>query len=216
MRSMSLTLNVVEFPTGRSVRKSRAIVESNSVRAAAVVAAVMLAVISICTLSGTIALAASATEIDRNATQALNTLYQTTPGSKALANKAKGILIFPNIVKGGFIVAGQYGDGALRRGRKTIGYYRSVAGSVGFQAGAQSFGYVLFFMDNDSLNYLEKSDGWELGSGPSLVVLDKGFGKNLSTTTLQKGVYAYIFGQKGLMGGVGIQGSKITKITPDS
>ena len=217
MRSMSLTLNVVEFPTSRkSVRKSGAIVESNSVRAAAVMAAVMLAVISICTLSGTIALAASASEIDRNATQALNTLYQTTPGSKALANKAKGILIFPNIVKGGFIVAGQYGDGALRRGRKTIGYYRSVAASVGFQAGAQSFGYVLFFMDNDSLNYLEKSDGWELGTGPSLVVLDKGFGKNLSTTTLQKGVYAYIFGQKGLMGGVGIQGSKITKITPDS
>ena len=155
---MSLTLNVVEFPIGRSVRKSGAIVESNSVRAAVVVAAVMLAVISICTLSGTIALAASASEIDRNATQALNTLYQTTPGSKALANKAKGILIFPNIVKGGFIVAGQYGDGALRRGRKTIGYYRSVAASVGFQAGAQSFGYVLFFMDNDSLNYLEKSD----------------------------------------------------------
>src|SRR5262249_33833255 len=106
MRSMWLFLNVVEFSTSRkSVRKS--ILESNSVRAAAFVAAVMLVVISICTLSGTIALAASASEIDRNATQALNTLYQTTPGSQALANKAKGILIFPNIVKGGFIVAGQ-------------------------------------------------------------------------------------------------------------
>ena len=181
-----------------------------------VVATVMLAILSTCTLSQTVALAASASEIDRSATLALTTLYQTTPGSKALANKAKGILIFPSIVKGGFIVAGQYGDGALRRGRRTIGYYRSVSASVGFQAGAQSFGYVLFFMDNDSLNYLQTSDGWELGSGPSLVILDKGFGKNLSTTTLQKGVYAYIFGQKGLMGGVGIQGSKITKITPDS
>jgi lipid-binding SYLF domain-containing protein len=217
MHPMSRTRKVVVSPTGRTFRQSRTIGESNSARAATVVAAVMATIVSICcTLRPSLALAASASEIDRNATQALKTLYQSTPGSKALADKAKGILIFPNIVKGGFIVAGQYGDGALRSRGKTIAYYRSVSGSVGFQAGAQSFGYVLFFMDNDSLNYLKKTDGWELGSGPSLVVLDKGFGKNLSTTTLQKGVYAYIFGQKGLMGGVGIQGSKITKITPDS
>jgi lipid-binding SYLF domain-containing protein len=161
------------------------------------------------------ALAASAREIDTKATQALSTLYKNTPGAKALADKAKGILIFPSIVKGGFIVAGQFGDGALRRGGKTVAYYRSLAASYGFQAGAESFGYVLFFMDEESLKYLDQSDGWELGSGPTLVVLDKGFGKNLSTTTLQKGVYAFIFDQKGLMGGVGIQGSKITRITPD-
>jgi lipid-binding SYLF domain-containing protein len=145
----------------------------------------------------------------------LTTLYRTTPGSRSFADKAKGVLVFPSIVKGGLIVAGQYGDGALRKRSRTVGYYRSVAVSYGFQAGAQSFGYVLFFMDDDSLKYLDKSDGWELGTGPSLVVLDKGFGKNLSSTTLQKAVYAFIFNQKGLMGGVGIQGSKITKITPD-
>jgi lipid-binding SYLF domain-containing protein len=161
-----------------------------------------------------LALAASASEIDRNATQALYTLYSTTPGAKALADKAKAILIFPSIVKGGFIVAGQFGDGALRKRGRTVGYYRSVAASYGLQAGVQSFGYVLFFMDDASLQYLNKSDGWELGSGPSLVVLDKGFGKNLSTTTMQKGVYAFIFNQKGLMGGIGIQGSKITRINP--
>jgi len=103
----------------------------------------------------------------------------------------------------------------LRKGGKTVGYYRSLAASVGFQAGAQSYGYVLFFMDDDSLTYLDRSDGWEVGTGPTLVVLDKGFGKNFSTTTLKKGVYAFIFNQKGLMGGVGIQGSKITKINPD-
>jgi lipid-binding SYLF domain-containing protein len=159
--------------------------------------------------------AASASEIDRNATQALTTLYKNTPGAKALAGKSKAILVFPSIVKGGFIYAGQYGDGALRKHGKTVGYYRSLAASYGFQAGAQSFGYVLFFMDEESVKYLDKSEGWELGTGPSLVVLDKGFGKNLSTTTLQKGVYAFIFNQKGLMGGIGIQGSKITKITPD-
>ena len=162
-----------------------------------------------------IASATNASEIDNNSSQALATLYRTTPGSKALADRAKGVLVFPSIVKGGFIVAGQYGDGALRKRGRTVGYYRSVAASVGFQAGAQSFGYVLFFMDDDSLKYLNKVDGWELGTGPSLVVLDKGFGKNLSSTTMQKGVYAFIFNQKGLMGGIGLQGSKITKIAPD-
>jgi len=174
----------------------------------------VITVALITTWSAGSAIAASASEIDRNATQALYTLYNTTPGAKALGDKAKAILIFPSIVKGGFIVAGQFGDGALRKGGRTVGYYRSVAASYGFQAGAQSFGYVLFFMDEASLQYLNKSDGWELGSGPSLVVLDKGFGKNLSTTTMQKGVYAFIFNQKGLMGGIGIQGSKITKINP--
>jgi len=162
-----------------------------------------------------LAQAASASEINRNATQALTTLYNNTPGAKALADKSKAILVFPSIVKGGFIIAGQYGDGALRKNGKTVGYYRSLAASYGFQAGAQSFGYVLFFMDDESVKYLDKSEGWELGTGPSLVVLDKGFGKNMSTTTLQKGVYAFIFNQKGLMGGIGIQGSKITKINPD-
>jgi len=166
-------------------------------------------------LSGGAALAAGARQIDAEATQALNNLYQSTPGAQALGNKAKAILIFPSIVKGGFIVAGQWGDGALRKRGKTVAYYRSVAASYGFQAGVQSFGYVLFFMDNDSLRYLDQSDGWEIGSGPSLVVLDQGFGKNVSTTTMQKGVYAFIFDQKGLMGGIGLQGSKITRITPD-
>ncbi|MGE5305141.1 MAG: YSC84-related protein [Alphaproteobacteria bacterium] len=160
-------------------------------------------------------LAASASAIDRDARATLAKLYQNTPGAKALADRAVAVLVFPSIVKGGFIIAGQFGDGALRKKGKTVAYYRSLAASYGFQAGAQAFGYVLFFMDDASVQYLNNSDGWELGTGPSLVVLDAGFGKNLSTTTLQKGVYAFIFDQKGLMGGVGIQGSKITKINPN-
>ncbi len=160
-------------------------------------------------------LAASAGAIDRDAKASLDKLYKHTPGAKALADKAVGVLVFPSIIKGGFIIAGQFGDGALRKGGKTVAYYRSLAASYGFQAGAQAFGYVLFFMDDDSLRYLDNSAGFELGTGPSLVVLDAGFGKNLSTTTLQKGVYAFIFDQKGLMGGVGIQGTKITKINPN-
>jgi lipid-binding SYLF domain-containing protein len=161
------------------------------------------------------ALAASATAIDRSATQALTTLYKNTPDSKVLADRAVAMLVFPSIVKGGFIIGGQFGDGALYKQGKAVAYYRSLAASYGLQAGAQKFGYVLFFMDEASVQYLDKSAGWELGSGPSLVVLDEGFGKVLSTTTLQKGVYAFIFNQKGLMGGVGLQGSKITKINPN-
>ena len=161
------------------------------------------------------ALGASASEIDSKVTVALQRLYNTTPGAKELASNAKGILVFPDIVKAGFIVGGQYGDGALRKKGITSGYYRSLAASYGLQAGVQSFGYVLFFMDDASLRYLEKSKGWEIGTGPSVVVLDKGFGKNLSSTTLRKGVYAFIFDQKGLMAGIGLQGSKITRIFPD-
>jgi len=167
------------------------------------------------TLNARMALAASAGEVDRNATAALRTLYANTPGAKDLATKAKGILVFPNIVKGGFIIGGQYGDGSLRKAGKTAGYYRSIAASYGLQAGVQSFGYALLFMDDESLAYLEHSDGWEIGTGPSVVVLDKGFAKSMSSTTLREGVYAFIFSQKGLMAGLGLQGSKITQITPD-
>jgi lipid-binding SYLF domain-containing protein len=178
--------------------------------------ALVIGIVSAFGSNPAVALAASSSEIDRNVTQALTTLYQTTPGSRALAERAMGVLVFPSIVKAGFIVAGQYGDGALRERNRTVGYYRSFSASVGYQAGAQSFGYVLFFMDDGSLKYLEQIRGWELGTGPSLVVLDRGFGKSLSTTTMQSGVYAFIFNQKGLMGGMRIQGgSKITKINPD-
>jgi lipid-binding SYLF domain-containing protein len=165
--------------------------------------------------SPTVSLAASKASIDRDAKATLDRLYKENSGAKALGEKSVGVLVFPSIVKGGFIIAGQFGDGALRRNGKSVAYYRSLAASYGFQAGAQAFGYVLFFMDQDSLRYLDSSAGFELGTGPSLVVLDSGFGKNLSTTTLQKGIYAFIFDQKGLMGGVGIQGTKITKINPN-
>ena len=161
------------------------------------------------------ALAAGADEIDRGVTAALQALYASTPNARALAEKAKGILVFPDIVKAGFLVGGQFGDGALRRGGKTVGYYRTVAVSYGYQAGVQSFGYALLFMDEASLGYLDASDGWELGVGPSIVVVDEGVGKTLSTTTVHSGVYEFIFDQKGLMAGAGVQGSKITRITPD-
>ena len=188
--------------------------KNQNFRARILLVVVTLVGLAISVFMPTVLRAASANHIDRSATQSLTTLYNTVPGAKALTDKAVAVLVFPSIVKGGFIIAGQFGDGALRKNGKTVAYYRSLAASYGFQAGIQAFGYVLFFMDDASLQYLNNSDGWELGTGPSLVVLDAGFGKNLSTTTLQKGVYAFIFDQRGLMGGVGIQGSKITRINP--
>jgi lipid-binding SYLF domain-containing protein len=130
----------------------------------------------------------------------------------AQAAKAKGILVFPSVVKAGFLVGGLFGEGVLFKDGKAVGYYSTVAASYGLQAGVQVYGYAMFFMDVAALKYLDKSDGWELGSGPSIVVLDQGAAKGLSTSTLREDVYAFIFNQQGLMAGLGLQGSKITKI----
>ncbi len=162
-----------------------------------------------------LSVAATAGEIDRNVNNALKDLYKSTPVAKQLAGSAKGILVFPDIIKAGLIIGGQYGEGALRIKGKTDGYYNTVAASYGLQAGAQSFGYALFFLDDESLKYLKNSDGWELGVGPTIVVMDKGAANSFSTSTAKKGIYAFFFDQKGLMAGLGIQGSKISKITPD-
>ena len=159
-------------------------------------------------------MADSAAAINHDVTAALNQLYDSSPAAKKMASTAKGILVFPNIVKGGFIIGGQFGEGALRVGGKTKGYYRSVAASYGLQAGVQQFGYALFFLSDDDLKYLKNSDGWEIGVGPSVVVVDEGIARSFTTTTARSGVYAFFFNQKGLMAGLGIQGSKITEIQP--
>jgi lipid-binding SYLF domain-containing protein len=173
------------------------------------------ALMFIATLAPRAAFAASAAEIDRDVTAALTNLYAHSDAAKTLRETAKGVLVFPSIVKGGFIVGGEYGNGALRKDGKTTGYYNTAAASYGLQAGVQSFGYALFFMDDASLAYLDKSKGWEIGVGPSVVVFDEGMGKSIGTTASHEGVIAFIFGQKGLMAGIGLKGSKITPITPD-
>lgn len=160
-------------------------------------------------------MAASASAINRDVNIALQQLYASTPVAKQMAGIAKGILVFPDIIKGGFIIGGQYGEGALRVGSKTRGYYRTVAASYGLQAGAQKFGYALFFLSDADLKYLKNSGGWEIGVGPSVVVMDEGVARSFSTTTARSGVYAFFFDQKGLMAGLGIQGSKITEIQPN-
>lgn len=164
------------------------------------------------TLGAREARAESASELQRDARAALNKLYKSDSSARLLGGKARAILVFPSIVKAGFLFGGQLGEGVLLRNGSAVGYYNTVAASYGLQAGVQTFGYALFFMNQEALAYLDKSDGWELGSGPSIVVVDKGMGKSFSSTTLTQDVYAYIFDQRGLMGGIGIQGSKITRI----
>ena len=166
------------------------------------------------TIAATPASAASRKEMIHEAAKALDDLYRTTPGAKALGDSAKGILVFPGITKGGFIVGGQYGEGVLFKNGKAVGFYNTASASFGMQAGLQNFGYALFFMTDSDLKYLDKSEGWQLGVGTSITIVDAGFAKSLSTTTGREGVYAFFFDQKGLMAGLGIQGSKITKITP--
>ena len=145
--------------------------------------------------------------IDRDVRGALKQLYAKSASARTLGEKAKGILVFPSIVKGGFMVGGQFGEGALLKGGKTSGYYNTVQLSYGLQIGLQKYGYALFFM-----KWLDKSDGWEIGVGPSIVVVDVGAATSKTTTTLQAEIYAFFFNQKGLMGGLGLQGTKINKI----
>lgn len=157
---------------------------------------------------------AEAAQIDREADASLKKFLEDTPEAELFRKEAKGILVFPNIVKGGFMIGAQYGKGALRKQGEKAGYYSTLAASYGLQAGVQAFGYVLFFMNEKALTYLDESEGWEIGVGPSIVVMDKGMGKNLTTTTGRSDVYAFIFDQQGLMAGLGLQGSKITRIHP--
>lgn len=156
--------------------------------------------------------AASAAEIERDADSAVKKLAAEYPWTKELAEKAKGVLVFPNVVKGGFMVGGQFGEGALRKQGKTVAYYNTISASYGLQAGLQRYGYALFFMTDSALAYLDRSDGWELGTGPSIVVADKGMAGGISTTTAGVDVYAFFFDQEGLMAGLGLQGTKITEV----
>lgn len=151
-------------------------------------------------------------EMDQEAKAALKSLYASTPQARDLARKAKGILVFPDVLKAGLIVGGQHGEGELIENGKVTGYYATTAASYGLQAGAQKFAYVMFFMTYSAMNDLKDVKGFEVGVGPSIVVVDSGVAKSLTTATAQSDVYAFIFDQKGLMAGLGLQGSKITRL----
>jgi lipid-binding SYLF domain-containing protein len=156
--------------------------------------------------------ASTAQELSRDADEALQNLYRSNPVAKDISRHAKAILVFPSIVKAGFVFGGAYGEGVLFEKGHGEDYYNSFTGSWGLQAGAQSYGYAVFLMTNKAVDYIHKTDGWEIGVGPTVVVVDAGAAKNLSTSTLKDDAYAFIFDQKGLMAGLALEGTKISHI----
>ena len=160
------------------------------------------------------AYAAGAAEISRDAQAALQSLYAKVPAAKTIGAKARAVLVFPKITKAGLGIGGQFGEGALIKGGKTVAYYNTAGVSSGLQAGAQQYGYAMFFMNDAALKQLDKTEGFEVGVGPSIVVMDEGKAKSTTTTSAKDDIYAFIFSQKGLMAGLGLQGNKITKIDP--
>jgi lipid-binding SYLF domain-containing protein len=158
------------------------------------------------------AYAASEADLDKDSDQALQTLYRLHPFARRLSHDAKAILIFPNIVKAGLIFGGAYGEGQLQKDGKNLGYYNSITASWGLQAGAQSYGYAVFLMSDKAVRYVRKTQGWEIGVGPTVVLVDEGKAKNLSSSTLKDDAYAFIFSQQGLMAGVNLEGTKISRI----
>jgi len=156
---------------------------------------------------------AQAASLDSDATAALNALYKRYPSALTLSKQAKAIVVFPSITKVGFMVGGESGNGVMRVNGKTVGYYNTSGVSSGLQAGAQKYGYALFLMTDKAVSAVGTAEGFEVGVGPSVVLMDEGsLAKKTTTTTAQSDIYAFIFSQKGLMAGLGIQGSKITKI----
>ncbi len=158
---------------------------------------------------------ASASQITADSRAALDSLYAQNPAAKALGAKAKAVLVFPNVTRAGLTFGGQAGNGAMLRSDGSVsGFYQTASASWGLQAGVQRFSYALFLMDDAAVRDLNRSGGWDIGGSPSLVVVDRGMATQLSATTINSGTYAFFFDQRGLMAGLGLQGTKITRINP--
>ncbi len=152
-------------------------------------------------------------DLDSDATAALNSLYSKYPSARDLSKKAKAIVVFPSIVKAGLGIGGESGNGVMRVGGRTVGYYNNSGISSGLQIGAQKYGYALFLMNDKAVSAFGAAQGFEVGVGPSVVLMDEAsLAKKTTTTNIQSDIYAFIFSQKGLMAGLGIQGNKVTKI----
>ena len=156
----------------------------------------------------------AAAELAGESKAALQQLYASSPLAKALGPKAVAILVFPEVKKAGLGIGGQYGEGTLLKKQTPIAYYKTTGASFGLQAGGQKYGYAMFFTNAKALQEFESASGFEVGVGPSIVLVDEGMAKTNTTNTLKDDIYAFVFEQKGLMAGLGIQGNKITKITP--
>ncbi len=165
-----------------------------------------------CTSSTPADQSARRAEIDSGADAALNRLLAEDPAAKDLAARAKGIAIFPNIVKAGLGVGGETGDGVLRVGGKSVGYYNTSGASIGLQIGAQSYSQVLMFLTDDALAHFRDSSGWQAGVDGSVTVLNTGASGKIDTTKISDPVVGFVFGQEGLMADATIEGSKYTRL----
>jgi len=156
--------------------------------------------------------AAKRQEIDAKVNRTLSRLYETVKGSKELVAKANGVLVFPSVLKVGFIAGGEYGEGALHVKGKSAGYYSTVSGSFGLQAGAQSKAVIFLFMTHDALNDFRNSKGWSVGGEGSVALLKVGANGEIDTTTATASVEAIVLTNAGLMGDVSLSGTKVSRL----
>ena len=169
-------------------------------------------VLLILLFSTNVAFAATAKEIDVSVEVTLERFNKEIPGAESFIKKAKGVLIFSQVIKAGFGIGGEYGEGALRIGGKTVEYYSTMAASIGFQLGAQTKSIILVFTKEDALKAFRNSDGWKAGVDGSVALISLGMGDSLDTTTVKDPIVAFVFGQKGLMYNLTIEGSKFNKL----
>lgn len=165
-------------------------------------------------LAASTAHASSRAELTQSGLAALQRLETTHPRSRMFARNAKAVLVFPSVLKAGFVFGGETGNGVLLEHGRPVGYYNLSGGSWGLQIGGQDFSYALFFMTDSALGYLKRSDGFSAGTGPSIVVVNAGAAAEEDTTTITHDVYAFPFNAKGLMADLTLQGTKITRIHP--
>lgn len=156
--------------------------------------------------------AAPAAEINASVNEAVNRFYKQVDGAKEFMSQAKAVLVMPNVTKAGFYVGGQYGEGALRVGGTTKGYYNLIAGSFGFTFGAERMDILIAFMTDDALKSFHKTGGWEVGVDGNVALIDVGGGKRLDTTTLRDPIVGFVFDAKGLMLDISLKGAKFTQI----
>src|SRR5436309_3772828 len=171
-----------------------------------ILAGLMLAVVALLT-SGT-----ASADLVSDSRRALQQLVAQNPAAAKCKSKAVAVLVFPDVVKAGFIIGAQGGQGILFIHGRPSGRYRTVAASYGLQAGVQKYGYALFLMNQKAVDWVNNTRGWEIGTGPSVVLVDKGMARSFTTDALHSGIYAFTFDQRGLMAGLGLQGSKIMRI----
>jgi lipid-binding SYLF domain-containing protein len=178
--------------------------------------AFLLPILALSILTGTIcgnqAMAASAKEIDIRVDAALEKFKKEVGGGEEFLKNAEGVLVFPKVIKAGLGIGGEYGEGALRISGKTVDYYSTAAASIGFQLGAQSKTVILVFLEKDALKNFRKSSGWEIGVDGSVALITLGAGGSIDTTNIQEPIVGFVFGNKGLMYNLSLEGSKITKL----